>query len=244
MKITRRSGGLLALVLTLGADATVVTLTQKEIASQRAEHVALAKDSAEANRLAQENRGAGQLHPDNTELEKLREENQELPRLRNEVTQLRSQAKGLESLRAEHARLLTEATNIAAQPGQTGPRVLPANFVSKAALADAGLGSPEAAVQTVLWALTQDNATRFTQCLVPTEGPQIHFMGQWSSGDHPQEIPKNLAEQMNRFPGYAIAEKTTVSPTEVVVSLQSSAGATVMPLKLRLVGNEWRLEQN
>jgi hypothetical protein len=246
MKISPRSGVMFALVLTLALGVVAATVRQREIAGRRAEHEALAKDSEEAARLEQENRNAGQLRPDSAELEKLREENRDLPRLRSEVTQLRSQTKELESLRTEHAHLLTEATNLAVQAGQTAPRVLPANFVSRAALMDAGLASPEAAVQTVLWAITQGNATRFTQCLVPSPqiSPQIHFMGQWSSGNQPEEIPSGLADQMTHFPGYAIAEKTTVSPSEVIISLQSSAGATVMPLKLRLVGNEWKLEQN
>jgi len=94
------------------------------------------------------------VRQESEEAEKLGRENQALPKLRNEVRQLRRQVEEMEQVRAENGRLLTQ---MAAGNKAADPAAMPADFIARSALVDVGLGTPEAAVQTIFLAMCQGN---------------------------------------------------------------------------------------
>src|SRR5207248_796767 len=119
------------------------------------------------------------------------------------------QAGELNALRAENERLLAHGSDGA---NRAAPAVVPADFIQKSALGDVGLGSPEAAIQTVFWAMCQGNLDRLSQC-------ELH-----GSGGRNQDAEwerQNLRQRMSHFSGFRIAEKRTVPPDTVILSLQT-----------------------
>jgi hypothetical protein len=230
MKISSKLAVNLLLVLALAGAVTTALREHGEIEQARAEQATLITESQEAQRLAEENKGITALRNSNTEVEKLREQNKNLPALRNDVRQLRRAAADLEKLRAENQQLLA-AMSAAKSP--TGPGAVPAGFLPRAAMQDVGTSTPEAAVQTFLWALTQGNLERLAQ-LTGADGPPIPL--------NAEQQKSRLSQEAQSFPGFAIAGKNVISADEVEIGLQTSVGGTVAPIKLRRVGNEWKVD--
>jgi hypothetical protein len=232
MKISSHLTWRLASVLILTGGLTVVVLNQGAIAKLRSENQALSGEQQEGQRLALENQEIPRLRQDADEAEKLREENQALPKLRNDVRQLRRQAGELAELRAENQRLLADGK---ATKRPDGPAPLPADFLLRSNLRDAGLGTPEAAIQTFFWAMCQGNVERLSQCTL--DGSRDFRNG------NAEAERQYLLKQWGRFPGFRVTDKKVVSPDRVIVSVQSSVGGTLMQMPLSKVGDEWRLEQ-
>lgn len=218
-------------VLLLVGSVIVIILNQSAIGRLRGENAALLGDGQEAQRLALENHGMAVVRQESEEAEKLGRENQALPKLRNEVRQLRRQVEEMEQVRAENGRLLAlRAGNNAAAPG-----AVPADFIVKSALVDAGLGTPEVAVQTIFLAMCQGNIERLRQCVVDDA---------WGSKKENIELDRQeMVKEMSGFSGLRIAAKKMIAPDEVLMGLQSSVGGTFMPMKLKLVGGEWKMGQ-
>lgn len=218
----------LLLVLVLAGAAAMVGVKQSAIATARAEHRVLLEQSEAARKLAEANKGVAPARGDEGELEKLRAQNKDLPKLRNEVRQLRRQAEEMARLRAENQRL---------QEGILHP---PSNYVSRASLADVGLGTPEAAVQTMFWALNQGNMRRLLECGTPEMAKMI------PAGVTDEQFHQESVKFANTFPGFRITETEQVSADEVVMKVQlleESDGGTLDSVHLKRVGNEWKVSQ-
>lgn len=216
----------------LAVGICAVVFNQKEVGRVKSEQVSLTSDSQEAHRLAEENNGINALRESNAEWEKLREQNKDLPALRNEVRQLRRQAEELTKLRAENEQLAAGIKSA----GNGGGGGLPAGFISRAALRDVGAGSPEAMAQTLFWAFSHGNLERLAQLQVDP-GPQ-------AVGPDREQERSNLVQEAQGFPGFAIASTNIISPDEIEIGLQTSVGGTIAPMKLKRVGNEWKLNEH
>jgi len=228
MKISRTGVWLLSGFVLAGAVAWIA-LRQGEIATQRAEHDSLAKDSAEAQRLARENQGGGAVLVDKAELEKLRETNADLPRLRGEVTRLRQQAAQLDALRGENVSLTAQLTNTASPSRPINQ--LP-DFVV--------LATPEATVQTFLWSTTAGNLERVKQCFADAlpDGMQ--------DGTNLESVRKDMLEQTKDFEGFRIVGRKDISPDEVIVAvtvvgMNTPTREETEPMPLRRTNGEWKL---
>src|SRR5437867_1879734 len=153
--------------LLLAGAVTAALVQRSALSRDRAENRRLREQGSEAQRLARENANLDQLRQQNHEVENLRNETRDLHKLRNEVRQLRQQKPDLDKLRSENQRLRAP-TNAAGGPTPRGPDARPA--VTKEMLADAGLGSLEAAIQTFFWAFREGNAQRVRACFSEEAG--------------------------------------------------------------------------
>jgi hypothetical protein len=215
----------------LAGGATVALLEHHAIARLRAEHETLTGEAAEARRLAAENGKLEQFQAAAAEAQKLREENKDLPALRNEVSQLRREVGELGSLREENRALAVQIKNATSQKEAR----LPEGFIPKAAMGDAGQGSPEATIQTFLWAMSQGNVERLTQCAFDGDKAAL-------PGPDAERQRQEMSRQMQDFPGFVIAEKTVVSATEIIITVKSSANGPGMPFTLRNVAGLWKVQ--
>ncbi len=231
LSMARRGGTVLRLLLLLALAGVVaaVILNQRAVGRLRLENQELEGARQEAERLASENSAIPQLREAGREAERLRREVQSLPGLRNEARQLRRQAEEVGKLRSENERLATEQKASGAAAGRAP---MPADFIARAALGDAGLGTPEATALTVTWAMCQGNLDRLAQCSLDGSSG--------FNGDLDVERQR-MVEQMRDFPGFRIAERKNVSDHEVVLGLQASPGGSIVPMKLARVGNEWKV---
>jgi len=101
----------------------------------------------------------------------IRETSHELLRLRNEVRQSREQARELEKLRQENEHL---ASVLKALASGKAPRLAQMEgYVARETWSNAGLAAPEAALQTLFWALQEGNIERMLECMTPEL--KIHF---------------------------------------------------------------------
>jgi hypothetical protein len=92
----------------------------------------------------------------------------ELLRLRGEVGQLRQQASDLKKLQAENRRLRTAATARPGEGGAADSNVEELNIqLPKASWAFAGYGTPEAALQTMMWARREGDSKSVQASLTP-----------------------------------------------------------------------------
>jgi cell division protein FtsB len=225
--------GLVLLLLAGGIAA--VGLKQGAIAKLRTEHQNLLAESQEAQQLAAQNQEIPRLRAEVDGLEKFRVENEELPRLRSQVGQLRKQAASLGRLRTENLQLQAKAKQLASQPDQGASSAMPPDFITRDALRDMGLSSPENSVQTIMWAMATGNARRMMQCAADTGNSTVSDANLESQG-------QEWAKQFKTFPGFRISGKTNLAPDEVEIHLQSSPGGDSIPMKLKLIEGQWKLD--
>jgi hypothetical protein len=214
----------------LGGGVMIVVLQRDAIAKARVEHQNLLKESDEVERLTRENAGLAELRATNEEVKRLRQRLRELARLRNEVVQWRAQAAEATTIRAENQRLASLQSGAAS--GETN--AMPANFISRAQMADVGLGSPEAAAQTYLYAGFQGDFRRMLQC----QGQQSDL-----TPEQEEHQSQYLQRDFANFPGFFIADKNVISPDEEQIDVQATVGGVVFPIHLIRNGNEWNVRQ-
>jgi len=216
--------GALALV---GGVAAVVA-QREALGKAKADQRELAQQAESAQRLRVENEELAGARATNEEIKRLRVNERELARLRNEVEQWRARAAEAEKMRAENERLAALEKQ-AAEAGQTNAP--PANFLPRTQMADAGLATPEAAVETYFYAMSRGDVARLQRCQVE----------HWEIPPDQLESQSNsLIQQFANFPGFFITEETTVGTNQVDISVQAVAGGQVFPVHLQRVGNEWK----
>ena len=188
----KKAFAIVALIFAV-AGIAYMAINQWAISKARQEHATLANASQEARLLAEQNQGLAQLQEQVAGMDALRRENAGLPGLRNEARQLRRKVEDLDKLRSENQRLQ------AALKQPVSAKVdapLPEGFIPKAALVDAGLGTPEAAVQTMFWAAVQGDYERALQSLVEPETKGTREQWQASMGN-----------KMSKFPGFRVSRE-------------------------------------
>jgi len=146
---------------------TPLLLQHSRLARLDAELAALRAQAAEAETLRAENTRLSQIAVDAGELDNLRRDKAELLRLRGEVTRLREQA-------ATVARPPATATQRVRRERTAPPSPLAGQpgYVPAEQFANAGLATPEAALQTFFWALENPVGGRLLKTLVLPEEVQ------------------------------------------------------------------------
>lgn len=220
--ILKLAAGVILLVMIGGA----VTL-QSAIKDARSEQQSLQQSGADAGATQQKN-DAAQPTAESVEAAKLREANKELPKLRNEVRQLRRQAEALAKLQAENEKLKNAPV--------PGARQYPPDYIRRAALVDAGLATPEATMQTFLWAMTRGNLERMKSCLASN---RLADLPQMSA----EQFQKQAEEAAKVMPGFRIVERTDMSPYVVRLKVEMMPGMEDAEREgvLERVGNEWKI---
>ena len=204
----------------------VACVAQRDaMARANAEHQMLLKESEEAERLARENGDLEKQRAIYEEVKRLREGRTELARLRGEWERLRAQAEAAEKMRAENEQLESAAN------GETN--LVPANFISRAAMADVGLGSPEATVQTFFQAMVQGDLARLQLFRDARVEPSPEIL---------QEEGESMRKEFAQFPGFAITEENMISADEAQIGVVAITGGVVYKLHLIRVGDQWNVK--
>jgi hypothetical protein len=227
---TRKLFVIRSLCLLFLASALVGGILQHgAIAKATIERQALLRDSEEVDRLMRENTGIAQLRATNHELEALRPRQRELARLRNEVAQLRAQEAEAAKLRLENVRFASLQNGAP----QKETNAMPAGFISRAAMSDAGLSTPEAAVQTYLHAMSEGDVKRVLQC---------QSIEAQLTPEQEADQSETLRRQFANFPGFIIGETKIISADEEQIGVQASPGGVIFPIHLVRNGNEWNVK--
>jgi len=223
--------------LLLAAAALCGVLCQRgSLSSLNAENKKLRDATREAQRLTRVHAEIGRLREEAGEIETLRNETTELHRLRNEVRQLRDQKPEVERLRAENERLRTKAKSAQRPPVSVMPE---ANMIAREAWTDAGLGSPEAAIQTFFWAIRERNTRRIRACFSNDAAVKLRDQSD-------EELLAGAGQELDTFNGFQIVAKKVVSADEIKLGIRITSEGASPPSEAALVfkraGNEWKLE--
>ena len=92
----------------------------------------------------------------------LRDQTRDLAKLRNEASSLRATRTELSAARAEAAQLLE------AKESRRTPAPLPPEFIPRQQLVNAGFATPEAALQTFFWAMSEKNLDVLLRAVLPS----------------------------------------------------------------------------
>ena len=208
----------------------------------RLENIELRSKTEEMVRLRQSNERLRRHQVDPADLEQWRKEHEELMRLRSEVAALR-------------AARLAPAEPVASPPAPEPapePKLAASEVVGVEKLADAGLGTPEAAVKTFFWALQRRSGERLQQVVDwekfqrdareirrredPEFDPAQEYEEEFSIDDFPA---------MPGFTGYQVLvqEINRLRQAELQVEVTARDGVSLTkPLRFNRVDGEWKLD--
>jgi len=248
---------ILALAL-LGLGA-VVLRQQQQITRERLEAASLRQAAARAAESQYENERLSQAKaPAARSLTP--EEHNELLRLRSEVTRLRQRVEDL-TARSSPA---PQSPSVPLRSSEPAPQTVPANaltgeFLPAESWADVGFGTPEAALETMHWAMRHGAQDRMKQALLLPAGTvpagaegngldMIAFPADSTSDGAANDTPPASAQPdtvaMAELTGSRIVSRRDVSAEEVHLTVENHhADGTRLPAELtfRRVGGEWKL---
>ena len=160
----------------------------------------------------------------------------ELMRLRNEVTQLRASAQAARD--AVKAALENRLPREGEVRTRTEMAAAEAGGVQREELSLRGYATPEDALVTSLWAMTEGQPEALKEALTP-EGRRIFELRM--AGKTEEEVATILQKQMEQLKTVRIKEQRQISPTEMAINLQTGdENSPVHAVTMQLVGNEWK----
>jgi hypothetical protein len=159
----------------------------------------------------------------------------ELLRLRNEVSQLSRRQRELASVEPENERLQTQIAT--ARTNTAKP--LPRGYIRKSEARNMGYSTPEATLQTMLWAIQNRDLTNF----VAVFSPQL-------AADFLRELQNTSKSTADFFqgagavPGMNILERNVTGPDTIELKVEIVPGDVLDPetMEFRLINGEWKLE--
>ena len=232
MKGTLKITGALLLAAAVGG----VVLQGNALRRVRSENETLLSQRQEIQQLGNQNASLDLLRTENQEREALRRQVAELHKLRNQVRQLREQTKGLPKEQLENQRLRAAAVSQknAHAAASEAPRPMTLDQVSYF-----GRDTPEAALQSFLWAVRQGNVEVLRKCLTPEKQHELETQSV-------EQIRAKMKEMTNRFAQFRIAAKKQVSGDEVQLGLEFYIEGKKQPdegaIPFKRSAYEWKLD--
>src|ERR1041384_1481429 len=164
---------------------------------------------------------------DMEEISRLRLANQDLLKLRNEVGQLRKQKQDLDRLRLENQKLAKELSEPKANPRSA------ASLFRKEALFNAGHGTPETTLVTLLWAMRESNLDALRNCFTPDLSARFK--------EQTDEDLANLCRQtMRDLSSFELIGRTNVTADEALLGVKTAHEESLVPMVR--VGGLWKLQ--
>jgi len=226
------------LVVAVGAFWT----ERKRAAALRQENEALRQAETAAQRAVASGQ-AGQHATRNEELERLRTEAGEVHKLRSEVSQLRAAARDADRLRTENQQLRASNQQLQSAPRAVAPAA-PAvaaqeAYYPKENWAFAGFATPEATLQSAIWAMREGDTKTFLASVTPEERER---MEKESAGKSEAEVSANARKGVDKLSAVRILERKTISDDEVLLSVYAEGGEDkVQKISMKRYGTEWKL---
>lgn len=193
----------------------------------------LRTENEAANRLVEINQSSA---------ETLKQQTKELMQLRNQVTQLRSENKDIQTVRAENQQLKNELgqrrSASSGQAASTGANRDPAvDVFPRERWTFAGYASPESALVSAIWAMKEGNPETYLNSLSPQEQERMARVWQEKTET---EIAEKHRNDVSAIAGLRVLERQNISPTEVVMNVMLEGPGRVERIRMNQVGQEWK----
>jgi len=222
------------------ASLAVHVVERRRIASLLRDHESLRAELAVAQQTIA--KAGVQSGPQNEELERLRAEAREVHKLRNEVSQLRTGTKEVDQLRAENQKL--RGASRAIQPAPS-PGVAPSaaasqdGYFAKETWTFTGYATPEAALQSAIWAMREGDTKTLLASLAPEE--MARMQKEWGNKSEAQ-VSADAKRGTDKIAGIRILESRILSDDEVVLSVYAMGGEDkVQKISMKRYGAEWKM---
>src|SRR5882724_9652845 len=150
----------------------------------------------------------------------------ELAKLQDEVRALRKRTNDLERLQAEIGQLRSKLTSMSSN---TPPDVPAADIYPRESWAFAGYDTPEAALESATWAISQGNEAAYLAGLAPALRGEMQ--GQLADGSFADAGPGELSD----VTGYRIVDRQSISDTQKTLSIHTDGHDDEPPVTLNFV---------
>jgi hypothetical protein len=225
---------LLIAVIIAALAAAVVTQTLR-VSRLSAENETLRRELQAAQAQASEtsNRPAQANVPAASE-----EDRSELLRLRNQAAQLKQATNELQKLRTQVQQL-----QVASQQAPTAPAANPnspgvAGPVPRESWAFAGYATPEATLQSAIFAMSQGDYQTFLTAMTPEEAAR---MQQSSRGKTPEQVAEEGRRETARIKSFQVLGREELAPDRVMLQVYADGGDNkVQRVMMQKVGDEWK----
>jgi hypothetical protein len=159
----------------------------------------------------------------------------ELLRLRSQITRLRAEARGLEAAKQENASLKERRAAAKANPSSV-QSALPTGYILRRTARNVGQATPEAALETFLWAVEHRDLNTLLGTLAPADAQKL-------AASVTRE-GEQFWEGVGKLPGMRMSEKQLLpdGSMEVKLSVELEGTGGEQTTKARLVDGRWRLE--
>jgi RNA polymerase sigma factor (sigma-70 family) len=162
------------------------------------------------------------------------DEFKELLKLRGEVGLLREQAR---EQKTANSRGPTDQS-AAPQMSTGGSKLASRSFVPRSELAFAGYASPEAALESVLWAENQTNVVSYLASLVPDaqQSEQDRLQKEFING-----VAQPFFRTGNLVTGFQLLETNRISDDEIALTFFMGGRGGTIKLPAKRIGDEWKM---
>jgi hypothetical protein len=160
----------------------------------------------------------------------------ELARLRKEVEQLRHRTNDLQTMKLEIRRLRVELANARSVISSNAPPDVPTEDIfPRDSWTFAGYDTPEAALESVNWAISQGNEEAYLASLSPDL--QDAMQSQLADGSFADVGPL----EMGNATGFRILDRETVSDNEQIITVYMDGDGNEIPLILVNTPDGWKV---
>jgi hypothetical protein len=157
----------------------------------------------------------------------------ELEKLRDEVDQLRHRTNDLQTLKAQLRRLSAE---LASARQMIATNAVPAaDIFPREAWSFAGYDTPEDAIESVTWAISQGDRDAYMSGL--SSELQQQMQGQLADGNFAATGPLEMGEAT----GYRILDRQSVSENEWVITVYMDGQLDPIPIDVVRTADGWRI---
>lgn len=167
------------------------------------------------------------------------EQMSELLKLRGEVSRLRQAANELNTLRAQNEQLrqAAGASPVASRATNAPPDVPPQDIHPKETWSFSGYATPDATVQSMLWAMTQTNLDVMLHGL----GPEMAAQFEQAIQQNGEKAVAGMTQLATRNTGFRIVNRSTISADEMDLTVYMEGQNRQDTAKFKRIDGEWKL---
>jgi hypothetical protein len=160
----------------------------------------------------------------------------ELAKLRDEVQKLRHRTNDLQTMKLEIRRLRVQLANAQTVIASNAPPDVPAEDIfPRDSWAFAGYDTPEAAIESVNWAISQGNEDAYLASLAPEL--QDAMQSQLADGSFADTGPL----EMSSATGFRILNRETISDNEWIITVYMDGDGNEIPLRMVKTPDGWKV---
>jgi len=196
---------------------------QQQLTAAQAQVEALEERKPQANTAPASDEGQ-------TELLRLRNQAAQLKQATNELQKLRAQAQQLQA--AQQARS-AEVPAAAAPPTQTAASAA----VPRESWAFAGYATPEAALQSAIFSMSQGDVQTFIASLSPEEAQRVQKSFESKT---PEQVAQDGQREMARVKSFQVLGREDLGPDRVALQVYADGEGRVQRVIMQKIGEEWK----